>query len=188
MAESSLHSTLTLGGICLDVGSVSIVEITGYSIISVAMAKANTDSVSSTMQATINVCLPMVGQSTRSSIGNSRCVGLQLEQYLLMLSDAEHSLVWLSGKFAQSVFFTDQSDSWVILRVSGKDCHQALERICPIDLHPDVFTHNAVARTTMEHVSTIIIRDSDWGFLLLSPRSFALSLLHAVEISARNIL
>jgi sarcosine oxidase subunit gamma len=62
-----------------------------------------------------------------------------------------------------------------------------LERICPIDLHPQAFAVGAVARTLMDHLNVIILREGGDTFLLMSARSSARSFWHAVETSIRNI-
>ena len=61
-----------------------------------------------------------------------------------------------------------------------------LERICPLDLDPYVFTLGSVSRTVMEHIGTIIYRDGYDSFVLLTMRSFAKSMLHAIEVSVTN--
>lgn len=91
------------------------------------------------------------------------------------------------GSAEPAIFLNDQSDSWMMLRMSGTRCRQALERICPLDLHPDMFELDDVARTVMEHLSVVILRESEDGFLLLSPRSSARSFVHEIEVSVTNV-
>ena len=86
-----------------------------------------------------------------------------------------------------AAYVTDQSDSWAMLRIAGAGIRAALERICPLDLDDEVFPQGRVARTAMEHLSAIILRDGEDSFLLMSPRSSARSFLHAVELSAENV-
>jgi sarcosine oxidase subunit gamma len=40
----------------------------------------------------------------------------------------------------------------------------------------------------MEHIGTIIFRDGDDSYVLLIMRSFGRSMLHAIEVSAENVL
>ena len=75
-----------------------------------------------------------------------------------------------------------------MIRVSGPRSRDVLERICPIDLSSNVFTLGSVSRTVMEHIGTIIFRDEDDSFVLLTMRSFANSMLHAIEVSVKNVL
>ena len=82
---------------------------------------------------------------------------------------------------------TLQSDNWVGVRISGTRSRDALERICPLDLHPDVFGIDQVARTVMEHLGVIILREDKDSFLMLSASSSAKSFLHAIETSIHNV-
>jgi sarcosine oxidase subunit gamma len=75
-----------------------------------------------------------------------------------------------------------------MLRVSGPKSRIALERICPLDLHPSTFPQGRVARTLMEHLGVIILHEGPDTYLLLSARSSAGSFLHAVETSVRNVV
>jgi sarcosine oxidase subunit gamma len=80
---------------------------------------------------------------------------------------------------------TDQSDSWVILALSGLHSRQTLARICPIDCSASAMPIGTTARTSMEHLGAIITRRPDEGdhqpcFWLLSARSSAASFLHAI--------
>ena len=71
--------------------------------------------------------------------------------------------------------------------MSGTGVRVALERICPLDLDDQAFPEGRVARTAMEHLSVIILRDGPDSFLLMSPRSSARSFRHAVELSVENV-
>lgn len=86
---------------------------------------------------------------------------------------------------APTLYLNDQSDSWVMLRVAGAGVRRALERLCPLDLHPDAFAPGAVARTVMEHLAVIVLHEAEDTFVLLSPRSSAASFLHEIETSVR---
>ena len=84
-------------------------------------------------------------------------------------------------------YTTDQTDTYVVLEVSGPDTRTALERICPIDLHLDAFAIGDVARTSMDHLGTMIVRTGSDTFLMMSARSSARSFLHAIETSFRAV-
>ena len=86
-------------------------------------------------------------------------------------------------KLGTAGYYTDQSDSWVMLQIAGPGSRAALERICMLDLHSDAFPVDTVARTTMEHLGVMVLRDGEDSFLLMSARSSARSFLHAVETS-----
>ena len=91
----------------------------------------------------------------------------------------------LGKSLSKQIAMTDQSDSWVVLALSGPQSRQTLERICPIDCSASAMPVGTTARTIMEHLGAIITRrpDGDDGepcFWLLSARSSATSFLHAI--------
>ena len=51
-----------------------------------------------------------------------------------------------------------------------------------------MFSVGDVSRTIMEHIGTTIFRDGEDSYVLLTMRSFGRSMLHAIEISADNVL
>ena len=85
------------------------------------------------------------------------------------------------------LYSSDQSDAWCLLRIDGPASRRALERVCPLDLHPDAFPVGAVARSVVEHLGAIVLREGENAFLLLSPRSSARSFLHEIERSIRDL-
>lgn len=85
------------------------------------------------------------------------------------------------------LYSSDQSDAWVMLSIDGPRSRRALERVCPLDLHPDVFPLGAVARSLVEHLNAIVLREGENAFLLLSPRSSARDFLHEIETSIRHL-
>ena len=132
--------------------------------------------------------LPKVGKSTFFKEEKFTILGMQPNQYFILfeyrLPDAAK---YIKKLFKQGCYLTDQSDSWVILKISGEKSRNALERICPINLHTNTFQIGNVARTVMEHIGVIIYRIDEDEFFLISPRSSAKSFLHAVEISILNV-
>ena len=97
--------------------------------------------------------------------------------------DAAKTLIGKS--LSKQMAMTDQSDSWVILALSGPQSGQTLARICPIDCGGSAMPIGTTARTSMEHLGAIITRRPDVGdhqpcFWLLSARSSAASFLHAI--------
>ena len=93
----------------------------------------------------------------------------------------------MGAKIADTAYLTDQSDSFAIVRIKGARSRDALERICPIDLHLDEFSVGTVTRTLMEHLGVIILREDEDAFMLMSARSSARTFWHAVQTSIQNI-
>lgn len=195
---SSLNTTLTplralsaLDNFSEEIHGVSVSEVSDQAIVSMAIPPATNDSFNKAIKKNFTVERPAIGQFTQSNTDNARFLGLQQDQ-MFMLFDytGDRAVTEISTKInpnEQLAYLSDQSDSWVTLRVSGSNCLAALERICPLDIHPDTFPVGSVARTSMEHMATIIVHESAGSYLLLSLRSFAHSFLHAVTTSIKNI-
>jgi len=117
-----------------------------------------------------------------------RLCGLAQDQFFLMglkAKDAdEHAL---KSQLQDAAYVTDQSDSWVTLQISGDEARSAMERICPINLSATAFASGSIARTSMEHLSAIVMAEQDGSLTLLSPISSAESFWHAVEQSLVNV-
>ncbi|MDB9937631.1 hypothetical protein OAD78_00420 [Candidatus Thioglobus sp.] len=55
-------------------------------------------------------------------------------------------------------------------------------------LSKNVFSVGNVSRTIIEHIGTIIYRDEEDSYVHLTMRSFGVSMLHTIEVSAKNVL
>ncbi len=173
---------------------VSIVEQTKLAIVSVACPNDGDEALVASVQNAFACSLPDVSSVEVSNSGpyngNVRWLGLQPQQWFVLFEQsAEQSapLTVIKDQLGDTAYCTDQSDSWVSLEVSGPLAINALERICPIDLHLAVFPVGTVARTSMEHLSVIITRTGEDQFLMMSAASSADSFLHAITQSVRNI-
>lgn len=188
MSDFILTPQSPLEGLHLEIGAVTISEVTDRAIVSIAVPADGRNKLVKAVTASYKAKLPEVGQSTPAKVANAVFLGLQQDQFFLLFDHAdENPIEQVTAKLGESGYLTDQSDGWVIIRLSGPDTRKALARICPIDLRPDNFRMGHVARTVMEHLGVIILREDDDAFLLMSARSSAGSFLHALETSAQNV-
>jgi len=188
VGEMSNRTLTPLGGARHEFAGVKIAEITDRAIVSIAIPNGGRAEVTKAIAGAFKCDLPDVGASSLSPIADIRFLGLQSDQIFAVFEpDSADPATEVGNRLKGAAYLTDQSDAWVMIRVWGKAWHATLERICPIDLHPTVFGDGMVARTVMEHLNVIILRQKEDDFLLLSPRSSAKSILHALETSARNI-
>ena len=132
---------------------------------------------------------PATGASAAGDRFGLRVLGLQPDQLFLLFEppDPDRAAETVAAALGPAAYIADQSDSWAMLRMSGAGVRTALERICPLDLEDRAFPEGRVARTAMEHLSVIVLRDGADGFLLMSPRSSARSFLHAAVLSAEHV-
>lgn len=187
MSEQGLIAVSPLGGFSESIGGVSISEPGGMSLVAVAPSRGAEAALGSALDAGFGLAWPVTGQSTVN--GDARLMGMAPDQaFLLFAHKGPNAVAAVRSKLGDAGWLTDQSDSWAMLRVSDTDCRAALERLCMLDLHPDVFGVGAAQRTTMEHLAVIIVREDADTFLLMSPTSSAGSFLDAVVTSARNIV
>ncbi|MFX0542781.1 sarcosine oxidase subunit gamma [Roseovarius sp. S4756] len=155
-------------------------------IVSIALPLGGEDAARKSVKSAFGTALPDVGMSGMAK--DTRLMRLGLDQAFAVFTratpDAEPQI---AAKLKGAAYTTDQTDAWCALEISGPGARRALERICPIDLHPDVFAVNALARTVMEHMGAIVLRTGEQAYLLLSASSSAKSFAHAIEVSAKNV-
>jgi sarcosine oxidase subunit gamma len=178
-----------LGGVEIELDGFNITEVTDKSLVMVALPRDKFSDIESSIEKSCGLKLPEMEHSTESKDSSITLWRLQKNQVLAYFTyeghDAESRL---SSQLNAPAYYTDQSDTWAMIRVSGNRSRDVLERICPINLSPEVFSVGSVSRTIMEHIGTIIFRDGDDSYVLLTMRSFGRSMLHAIEVSADNVL
>jgi methylglutamate dehydrogenase subunit D len=186
--DYTLTASTPLDGYSRDFVGVSINEVNERAIVSIAVPKDGEKDLTKALVSSYEIELPKAGISTVSSRDNAVLFSMAQDQYFLLFDyTGNAALSVVNSHLNDTAYLTDQSDSYVMIRVSGTNSHRLLERICPIDIHPSVFPVGAVARTIMEHLGTTILHDDEDSFLLLSARSSAHSFLDAIETSAVNI-
>jgi sarcosine oxidase subunit gamma len=189
VSDYTLTKESPLNGVEHEFDGITIAEVIDQSLVMVAMPRDKVDKIDSAIKKSCGLSIPTMGHSTHSSDSSITLWRLQKNQVLAYYpyagDDAEADI---ADKLNAPAYYTDQSDTWAMIRVSGERSRDVLERICPLDLDPDKFTIGSVARTVMEHIGTIIYRDGDDSYVLLTMRSFSHSMLHAIEVSVKNVL
>lgn len=187
MAEIALQATPILGGIDRQIGANRIVGRDDLALVSVAIPLGGEEGLAATLQQGWSLALPGPRQSSNGA--GTRAIRTAPDQILLICAHvAPDARAAIRDRLGTAGYITDQSDVWAVFELAGPDTRAALERLCPLDLHPDVFPQGASARTVMEHMGAIILRSGADRFVLLSARSSAGSFLHAVETSFRYVL
>ena len=95
-----------------------------------------------------------------------KILALAPDQWLI--SDMNKSPEDLLGEVRQqytgkTVVCADHSHAWSILRLSGPDATKCLSRLCPVDLHPDVFGQNDLIQTNMAGIYILCTRTAGQG-------------------------
>jgi len=186
--EFSLKAEPFLSGFIRDIDGTVLTEVTDQSLVSIAQPLDGREALQKAVKSAWGCALPAPGQSAAGKDGPLRLICMGADAYMvLMPADGPLAVPDVTRALGRAGYYTEQSDNWVILRLSGPLAIAALERICPIDLHPNVLPAGSFARTSMEHLGAIVMRDSDNRFLLISPSSSARSFLHAVETSIEYV-
>lgn len=189
MPEPALASRSSLGGYARTIGTVEIAEVDGLALVSAAVPQGGDAAFSAALADGLGAARPAPGDSTRGDRLAARVLGMQPDQLFILfeLPDPDRATETVAAALGSAAYLTDQSDGWAMLRIAGTGVRAALERICPIDLADEAFPEGRVARTVMEHLAVIVLRDGSDSFLLMSPRSSARSFLDAVEISVETV-
>ena len=192
----SLTAQSPLGGYNKIVDGTSLIEVTGLSMVSVAplagsqaafqraIAKLFKTDKSDSPKPSATMALDQTSKQLCILMPSAQ------NQWFLCFDDdgtnpIDAAKKLIGKRLSKQMAMTDQSDSWVILALSGPQSGQTLARICPIDCSVSAMPIGTTARTSMEHLGAIITRRPDEGdhqpcFWLLSARSSAASFLHAI--------
>lgn len=189
MSEPALTARSPLDGYERTTATVGVAEVTGLALVSAAVPQGGDAAFSAALADGFGAARPATGDSTRGDRLKARVLGMQPDQTFILFEppDPDRAAETVAAALGSAAYVTDQSDSWAMLRIAGNRVRAALERICALDLADDAFPEGRVARTVMEHLAVIVLRDGADSFLLMSPRSSARSLLHAVELAVENL-
>lgn len=185
MANITLTAAPVLGT-DLMIGKNRIVERSDLALVSIAVPLDGEVALAKALKTGWALSMPDARHSTMS--GKARLIQTAQDQlFLAFPHSAPDANAVVNKKLDGAGYTTEQTDNWSVFEISGPDTRAALERLCPLDLHPDVFAIADVGRTVMEHMGAIIVRSEQDTFLLMSARSSAPSFLHAIETSFRNV-
>jgi len=183
-----LDANSPLNGFDETINDIRISEVTGLSILSLAVPLTMDVKFKDAVRKTFGLALPEPGRLTSDTKIGTKLLWTAPDQIFALQDESRISgIASLKDRMGSNAYLTDQSDSWAILALGGDRVLQALERICPIDLNPAKFKTGMAARTHMEHLGVFILRVEDDTWWLMSARSSAGSFLHAVTQSAKNI-
>lgn len=188
MPDAALSARTPLGGYAETFGAVTLAEVAGLSLVSAAVPHGGDGAFAAALAAGLGAARPATGDSALCDRYGARLLGMQPDQLFILFEapDPDRPAETVSEALGPAAYVTDQSDSWAMLRIAGAGVRAALERICMLDLDAAAFPEGRVARTVMEHLAVIILRDGPDSFFLMSPRSSARSFLHAVKLSIEN--
>ena len=181
---ADLTPTSPLGGYDQPTGGLRVGELTGLALVSLAIPLDGEAKAAKAVKSAFRLDLPAPGMSTASN--TYRLIRTAPDQLLLAFDDdSPDPAPQIAKALKTTAYTTDQTGAWVTLELSGASVRPALERLCPLDLHPAAFRVDAAHRTVMEHLGVLIVRTGDNSFWLMSASSSAMSFLHAMECTIR---
>ncbi len=179
-----LIRTAVLGCHDQTIGGIRLRECPDLALVSLALPRGREAEAKLAISSAFGLNLPGPGQSVTS--GTHRLIWMAPAQMMLVFADdSPIAEPGVGAALKGTCYTTSQTDGWVVMSISGPDVRKALNRLCPIDLHETAFPIDAVARTVMEHMGAMVLRDGSESFLLFSASSSAVSFLQAVEESIR---
>ncbi|MEM7731261.1 MAG: sarcosine oxidase subunit gamma family protein [Pseudomonadota bacterium] len=189
MVKFNLVSAPPLAGYHEAFGPVTLRAPGDLAIVNMAVPLGGDTRAMKAVKTGYGVDLPEPGKSVETQKGATRLVRLAPDQAFAIFThetpDAEEVV---AKRVKKAMYLTDQTDVWTGLEINGPGVLAVLERMCPIDLHPDAFAVGDAARTVMEHLGVLIIRTGEDRYLLLSASSSAGSFLHMLETSITNVM
>ena len=178
MAELTLLTPCD-GLLPLRFGDLTLSEETADPITAILPYRGQGAAVSKALMAAHGLAFPEANSVT--STQDARCIWAGLEQALLIGVAPDPGL-------AAYAALVDQSDAWAIVQISGPGADQVLARLVPIDLRPSVFGLGQTARTLVGHMTASVTRVSDQAFEIMVFRSMAKTLVHELEVAARQFV
>lgn len=187
MAEFTLVSEPPLAGVDIALGGTRLTAPKDLAIVAMALPLGGEDAALKAIEKGYGAELSAPGKSVVTPKANTRLMRTAPDQAMALFTRAEPvAEAVVAGIVGDALYLTDQTDTLCALELSGPGARAALERICPLDLHPTAFAVDDATRTVMEHLGVFIIRTGEDAYLLVSASSSAGSFLHAVETSMKN--
>ncbi len=182
----TLEAISPLNGYSHDYGAVLVEELAGKALVSIAEPLGVKTKLRTAIKKALGAEWPSIGKSTTSKKGY-HLLGVQSDMAFAFF-DHPGGLAdtVIKTSLKDNAYCTDQSDAWCMIKISGVGVYAALERICPLSLSVKDFEIGLVARTSMEHLGVVILKDAQDSFVLMGATSSADDLLHAVTVSVNN--
>lgn len=160
----------------VDAGGMTLSEAAPARITSVAPFKGKEKAVAAALKK-LGLGWPGPGQSFRA--GGAACLWTGRDQAFLIGPAPEG----LSGIAA----LTDQSDGWARLRLDGSGAVVVLARLVPLDLGGAAFPVGAVARTGLNHMMMVLVREGPDTFGIMVFRSMAGTAVHEIAVAMKAL-
>lgn len=159
-------------------GAATLTEVAGGPITSIAPFRGKDRAVSAALKP-LGLSFPGPGKAVTK--GDAACVWTGRGQAFLIGAEAPDALAGIAA-------LTDQSDAWVVLRLSGAAAEAVLARLVPLDLRAATgFKAGSAARTLLGHMPLAIRRVAAAEFELMTFRSMAAHAVHELTVAMEAV-
>ena len=186
------NAAYALDGFSINIGGnangIKCLYVKGYAIASLATRKRMEKRLNANLSTGFDARLPAPTRAVE--IAKGHIIAAARDQVFICQKTAPETLIANVQKHCStSASITDQSDAWARLEMTGKLCAPVMERLCAVDTRRDAFPPLSVARTAIDHISTIIMRLPARAdhFVFLTPSSSAESCAHSIGEVIHNL-
>jgi heterotetrameric sarcosine oxidase gamma subunit len=189
--HSKLPETSAFAGLPPAAGSgrgVIAMERDGLGIARISARRGQSAMVAERLRAQLGIEPP--NASRRVSRGDVGISGVAPAAWLATREGAGNAFAEsLRSWLLDCASVADQSDAYVVLRLTGPRVRESLARLVPIDIHPRIFRVGDVAQTVCGYINVTLWRLEDTAhggatFEVWAGRSLAVSLHQAISHSA----
>jgi len=173
---SLIETTACEGLLPVATQDVTLGELPFACITSVAPFDGQQDAVAAALKA-LGLGWPGPGQSVRA--GGSACLWTGRGQ-AFVIGAAPEGLAGIAA-------LTDQSDGWARMQLDGPGAEAVLARLVALDLRPAAFPEGAVARTGLNHIPSVILREGPGAFQIMVFRSMAGSAIEELQRAMKAV-
>ena len=152
----------------IKISNTKIIELEKLTLTSISAYKGKSKNLSEQLKKSHGMLLPHYGRATGRE--GSRALWFGRQTFLVGPKCDE--------KLTKFAMLTDQSDAWVVLRMSGDLIEAVLMRLSPVDVRLKTFKTGSVVRTSLIHVNVTMHRIGANTIDVYGFRSMAKTLCH----------
>ena len=158
-------------------------EIFDRTLVSIMGRRGCEDAVRGILEEILSCSVPEPGCYCN---GKFEAFWIGQSQWMIRAQDSQFDIVSIfSERFQNIASITEQTDGWCQFSISGQKLHRLCSLLCNIDTRS--FEVGMVSRTSIEHISCYVLMLADNEILIIGPRSYAGSLLHAINSAAKSV-
>lgn len=187
MAEHRLKPITPLGHaepVVETLGPCTLVEVVDTALASLAV-RAGREADVARIAGAQGIALPGPGQAVTGAVFSAFWMGQGLWMIEAPFASHENIVAQMKPLFGDAASLTEQTDAWARLRIAGPDLPRLFERLCNADLARA--QPGAALRTTIEHLGAFLLVRDDRTIDVLTARSSAASMHHALAAAAGSV-